>query len=193
MTSFYSRKYFQEMVEQGEYVQFYTLVDGIEIYYHPTQFRFHVFVGRKKKPQSYITSSKELMLCRIDSFIESQYKKMVDKQKKKAADKIQAEEARKNIQVGDIFSTSWGYDRTIVDFFEVTERVSNAYVNIKQIDSVMVEGNHYSGRVMPVPGSYVSEAKKCQINKWGHLVKADDYGHTAYKTSADDSHHVSCD
>lgn len=57
------------------------------------------------------------------------------------------------INVGDIFYNSWGYDQTNVDFYEVV-RTTEKMVEIKPIQSRVVEGGAYSQSVEPVRGSY---------------------------------------
>lgn len=57
------------------------------------------------------------------------------------------------INVGDIFYNSWGYDQTNVDFYEVV-RTTERMVEIKPIQSRVVEGGAYSQSVEPVRGSY---------------------------------------
>lgn len=37
------------------------------------------------------------------------------------------------VKVGDIFSTSWGYDQTNVDFFQVVELVGNLSVRVREV------------------------------------------------------------
>lgn len=191
MTSFMSKAYFEQMVQQGVYKEFPTEVQNITIFYHPEQLRVHVFRGRKKKPDSYMYSTVEMMILSIDSMIATHFRKIKAKHNQQQENKRMAEEARKNIKVGDIFATSWGYEQTNVGFFEVIERVSTAYVNVRQISSKTVSEENMSASIVPNLGSYISEVKKCQINKYGHIVKADEYGHTAYKTEADTSHYVS--
>lgn len=191
MTSFMSKVYFEKMVQQGVYKEFKTEVPNITIFYHPEQLRVHVFRGRKKKPESYMYSTVADMLKSIDMFISKHFIKIKEKENQRDKNKRMAEEARSNIKVGDIFATSWGYEQTNVGFFEVVERISNAYVNVRQISSKILSEECMSATVAPNKGDYISEAKKCQINKYGHIVKADQYGHTAYKTDSESSHYVS--
>lgn len=66
---------------------------------------------------------------------------------------------RRNFQhglnVGDIFSRSWGYDQTQVDFYEVTEILGKAVV-VREIAQREVA----SDKVMPIPGKYTGQPMK---------------------------------
>lgn len=42
------------------------------------------------------------------------------------------------VQVGDIFSASWGYDQTQTDFFQVVELVGELYVRVREVYPRMI-------------------------------------------------------
>lgn len=57
------------------------------------------------------------------------------------------------INVGDVFYNSWGYDQTNVDFYEVV-RCTEKMVEVKPIQSRVVDSGAYNQSVEPVRGSY---------------------------------------
>lgn len=64
----------------------------------------------------------------------------------------------RTLTVGQILYTSWGYDQTNVEFFEVTKLVGKASVEVRQLAAV----DEYSGQTMtgtksPKPGQYVGD------------------------------------
>jgi hypothetical protein len=60
----------------------------------------------------------------------------------------------KAVKVGDIFYTSWGYDQTNVDFYEVLSVTpSGKSVKVRQIASRLSDDER---GVVPVPGTTVS-------------------------------------
>lgn len=64
------------------------------------------------------------------------------------------------IAVGDIFASSWGYDQTNVDFYEVVGVTpSGKSVRLVPIASEVVSGDAYSERVRAVPGSAAADAR----------------------------------
>ena len=77
-------------------------------------------------------------------------KKSADAREKMMTDR---KEARKNLvnsfDVGNILTSSWGYEQTNVDFYEVVE-VTNKSVRIEKIGSSTIENNDsYGLRVVP--------------------------------------------
>lgn len=65
----------------------------------------------------------------------------------KSADQV----AFESVQVGDIFSGSWGYDQTNIDFFEVVGK-TKARIKVVRICSQIVASDGPSDSVVPVPG-----------------------------------------
>ena len=65
---------------------------------------------------------------------------------------------RHSLKVGDIFYSSWGYDQTNIDFYEVV-KVYNKKVAIRKISSYLVRGEEgfMQGHVLPTPHDFVGE------------------------------------
>lgn len=64
-------------------------------------------------------------------------------------------EAAASVAVGDVFVTSWGYEQTNIDYFEVVEK-HGQYVTLRPIASRTVEDTGWMQRtVEAVPGSYI--------------------------------------
>ena len=75
-------------------------------------------------------------------------------------------------KVGSIFSTSWGYDQTNVEFYEVTERPSPHFVVIREIGQNVEAESWSSNRVTPAPGRYIGDPIRKKITPNG-LIKID--------------------
>jgi hypothetical protein len=64
------------------------------------------------------------------------------------------------VAVGDIFYSSWGYDQTNVDFYQVIKRTATT-VTVAEIRSKIVGGQGGpSEKVMPMVGSFDARGKK---------------------------------
>lgn len=62
------------------------------------------------------------------------------------------------VKVGDIFVSSWGYDQTNVDYYEVVE-MTDASVRIKGLMKGVLDGDGESHGIMhvaPIPGAYIN-------------------------------------
>ena len=68
------------------------------------------------------------------------------KSKAETAAKRTAEPA---LEVGDILVSSWGYDQTNVDFYEVTE-LAGKYVIVRKIGRATVQTGHDAGKCVAV-------------------------------------------
>jgi hypothetical protein len=67
-------------------------------------------------------------------------------------------EMRASIDLGDILYTSWGYDQTNVEFFEVVGTYGKFGLVLREIASEPVKDTGpYSGTVRPVPGAFLDE------------------------------------
>lgn len=58
-------------------------------------------------------------------------------------------------RVGDVLYTSWGYDQTNVEFFEVTG-IKGRMVTLREIGEKQIDTGPMQGRVVPLVGEYVT-------------------------------------
>ena len=71
-------------------------------------------------------------------------RKLLKEQKEpKAKAKAKAKANKFGVKVGDLYSASWGYEQTNVDFFQVVELVGETMVRVKEVMPVMVETEEY--------------------------------------------------
>lgn len=86
---------------------------------------------------------------------------MQERRRKESEERRRRErEAAASVAVGDVFVTSWGYEQTNIDYFEVVDK-HGQYVTVRPIASRTVEDTGWLQRtVEAVPGSYVD---KCAL------------------------------
>ena len=96
---------------------------------------------------------------------------------------------KSKLQVGHILRSSWGYDQTNVDFYQVTRLVSDTMVEIRPIASTRVDGDGWQGKVMPMLDEFTGEAIRKRVTN-GDSVKMASYafayiwsGTPAYESS----------
>lgn len=68
-----------------------------------------------------------------------------------------------NVTVGDFFYDIYGYDATLVDFFEVTKVVSDKTIELRKVARKYISDSS----VCPTPQAYKSEPFRKRINKYG--------------------------
>lgn len=61
-----------------------------------------------------------------------------------------------NVKIGDIFYTSFGYDMTLVNYYQVI-RITAKRATVREIGSCIVSGDGFSGKKMPVKDNFISD------------------------------------
>lgn len=114
------------------------------------------FAGRAQKPLWHYNFPTE---ARREAFIN----KTIDERKAVVQVKTDRQQARRewhhSLKEGDILYTSWGYDQTNVDFYQVTRVIDKAIV-IREIASKVVSGDGFSESVVAVPNHFVGDPDK---------------------------------
>jgi hypothetical protein len=59
------------------------------------------------------------------------------------------------LKEGSILHTSWGYDQTNVEWFQVTRVVSERTVELREIAAEITETGWCTGNCKPIPGAFV--------------------------------------
>lgn len=80
-----------------------------------------------------------------------------------------------SLTVGDILDSSWGYDQTNVDFYEVVRVVGPHTVELRKLAQVRNETAFMQGTCRPVPGRYVGPVERHRANA-DNSVKVQDFG-----------------
>ena len=62
-----------------------------------------------------------------------------------------------SLKVGDILTSSWGYEQTNYDFYEVVALNGKSMVTLRKLARKSDETGWLRGTTVPVPGQYVGE------------------------------------
>jgi hypothetical protein len=98
----------------------------------------------------------------IEEYKASQLKSLEYKQERKNKRKAPALVAIP-FKIGDIFSDSWGYEQTNIDFYEVVAVKSASTIVIRQIAQDTEETGFMCGNTTPRPGEYTGEPMEKRI------------------------------
>jgi hypothetical protein len=66
-------------------------------------------------------------------------------------------QSKLNLKIGDILYTSWGYDQTNVDWYQVTDLFGNSGVILREIGASVTETGFMSGESLPIRNDFISE------------------------------------
>jgi hypothetical protein len=119
---------------------------------HGRHFGAIAFHGRANKPDWHYTFKTEE---RRASYIAEYLAGRKSRAEYKATIKEQRS-APHSLTVGAILHTSWGYDQTNVEFFEVTRIVGPHTVELRELAQERSESGFMCGRCKPIPGNYLS-------------------------------------
>ena len=78
-------------------------------------------------------------------------------------------EPKHTLQVGSILVSSWGYEQTNVDFYEVVKLLGPTMVAIREIDKKVVKQGGPSDEVVPVPGAFTGETLRKKVGNSNRL------------------------
>lgn len=145
---------------------------GIEVYtedkiYGGTvRYVLHFFAGKRSKPDMnfYFTRAEDRQR-KIDDYI----KRLEEIEQDRVNRRKERNSFVHSLKVGDILYSSWGYDQTNIDFYQVVGLVGKKQVKIKQIASKGVEDTGYCSRmVVAVKDSFVGEEMRKLVSTSGY-------------------------
>lgn len=76
---------------------------------------------------------------------------------------------RHSLKVGQIVYSSWGYEQTNINFYEVVELKGSTMVVLREVAQDREYTEQMAGTCMPIPGEYVAEPFSRRV-KVGHLI-----------------------
>lgn len=117
--------------------------------------RATVFFGNQAKPVAdYWYRDEACRAAAVGELFVSRRKSLAFKNERREARKAGNRAAATKVQVGDIYRTSWGYDQTNVEFFEVVA-VKGQYATLREIAQAREGGGPTGYRVVPQSGEYL--------------------------------------
>lgn len=134
-----------------------------------------VFSGKKMKPVYHFTFS---TVERAEAYQLAWYKHHQKKAEDKANERIErAAKAAQghDLKVGDVLASSWGYEQTNVDYYQVVGLVGLQSVEVRPIDDIYTETGFMSGSTVPDYGNFtgdivvkrVKDGCSIKVHSWG--------------------------
>ena len=115
-----------------------------------------IFIGRKNKPEWYYRFDSIAAAMAQITLTASRHAEYL-----RHKEEVRAKKAAwvPNIKIGDVFGTSWGWDQTNREFYEVVDIPSPKTVLLSELETRLeVDGNQaMTGRVYPQKGKYTGE------------------------------------
>jgi len=151
------------------------------------------FGGKRSAPDFHFTFADEL---KRNNYVSRYIDGLIDRKKAKDDRTAKAKAFEHTLKVDDILYTSWGYDQTNIDFYQVTKVVGKKSVEIRRVHSTTVktENDHRGADyVIPMKDHFmgkdrgktrlkrVSEGNSIRIASYAHATPWD--GTPKYKTA----------
>lgn len=121
------------------------------------------FGGKRSKPDLYFKyenshTGATKRATRINNWMANQ--KTSDNERK--ARRAQRSRAH-NLEIGQVFYSSWGYDQTNVDFYEIVDVPSACYVVVREVAKVRREGAG-NDSVSAAQGEFIGEPMRKKVD-----------------------------
>ena len=137
--------------------------------HHGGRFGFVMYLGKSAKPYAHYGYPTEAK--RDDGFQRYATEARAiaaHKAKRKAESKAQADKPH-GLKVGDVVRNSWGYDQTNVAHYQITKIIGKRTVEVRQLAEHDEATGSMSGRAAPIPGDFVGEVMRRQVDNYGQV------------------------
>lgn len=125
-----------------------------------------IFFGKQAKPYKHYT-------FRSEAARESYIKECFESRERSEAYKKERFAERKafqpKVEVGEIYRTSWGYEQTNVEFFEVVA-FKGKTATLREIAAEVVETGWAQGKKTPLPGKYIGPEIQRRATQYGFKI-----------------------
>jgi hypothetical protein len=76
-----------------------------------------------------------------------------------------------SLQIGSILYSSWGYEQTNIDFYEVTKLIGKCTVELRELAQIAEQHDYcaFSGKTRPIPSNYIEQPIKKRVNEYGRV------------------------
>lgn len=75
------------------------------------------------------------------------------------------------LQIGSILYSSWGYDQTNIDFYQVIELIGTSTVVLRELAQEQITGSndHFSGKTKAKPNFFIDEPFRKRADAQGRV------------------------
>jgi len=139
------------------------------------------FSGRRMKPDFHYSFRSEEAAVKFQG---DWYARIAERAQRKANARAEKRAAMAKPQsvfaVGDVLVSSWGYEQTNYDFYQVTRLVGARSVEIRELKQMRDESGFLRGECVPHKNNFAGEPMVKRVNEHGS-VKVRDWGVWASK------------
>lgn len=142
---------------------------GVLVVADPSRLIVMAFAGKAQKPAFYLRFRS---VERAEAHVAEWFARIERRAEQKRAEREARKEEGHPLEVGTVLVSSWGWEQTNIDYYEVVKVIGKTTVEVREIAQESKETSSMQGVCIPVPGRYVGEAMRRRTNARG-LVKID--------------------
>jgi hypothetical protein len=75
----------------------------------------------------------------------------------------------RDLKVGDVVRSSWGYDQTNVNHYQITKLIGKRTVEVRELVEHKESTGDMTGHVAPVWGEFIGEAMRRTVDRHGQV------------------------
>lgn len=143
----------------------------------PGQCAVIAYAGKRTKHDGHFTMRDRAQALQWAAEYLGKQQASAKRQAERAAEKKARRAAGHRLQVGDVLRSSWGYDQTNIDYYEVTRLLGKSMVEIRAIRARSAPTGDMVGDCVPVPGQYKGEPMRKAVDDSGDGVRIASYAH----------------
>jgi hypothetical protein len=127
------------------------------------QFYARGYLRKATKPRfNYVFRTEEAR----ETYVKQWVQDLVEREESKKKDRAERKSGH-DLKVGDILNTSWGYDQTNVDYFQVVGLKSKTMVYIREVQQMQHDESH----VLPIKDAFIGEKIAKRVNAKYNVIK----------------------
>lgn len=118
------------------------------------------FAGKAAKPSFFYTfATSEKRWNYIARWLSAQD----EAQTRRNAAKAEKKTFVHTLKVGDVLRSSWGYDQTNIEYYQVTALIGKSMVEVREIGQETESTQWLAGQCVPAPGQYISPVQRKRV------------------------------
>lgn len=157
---------------------------GVLVLMHCSQHQKSVtmvaFSGRKIKPEIYAKFGGAAYAERYLKGWLERLKKVAERKAIEKAERAAKVAAGHGLKVGDILSTTWGWEQTNWEYFQVTKLMGKRSVEVREVAQCREDSGHMQGLCTPIKNAFKGDPKVYRVTPDGS-IKTRSFGAYASK------------
>jgi len=136
---------------------------------HKDRFGFVMYLGKSAKPWKYYGYPTEAK--RDDGFQRhaTGARAIAAEKAKRKADERAKLDAGHGLQIGDVVRSSWGYDQTNIDHYQIVKVIGKRTVEVRKLAEHIEATGDMSGNASPIWGEFVGEVMRRTVDSRGNV------------------------